>query len=207
MMTATDSIVLLFIISGIVVGMATGYGVGHEHGAAGTIIGTVAGVLIGAAAGMLPAYIFCDKIPTIVAIRRARKRMAHLTVDQLVDRLHNHPYFDPKQNIDELWLGESANHPGGWPPWSRGPNPLFMELRLRGEDMGEHISLVLGLLKHESVLGRDAGFQALRAGYPRLVKYIRGYDSSQSVDLCREKVARLREAIQSPSARKKGDQA
>jgi hypothetical protein len=152
-----------------------------------TILLTITGILVGfcianeysailgiAAAifgGLLGRWL--GRIPTRIMIRNERNKMARLTVDELRQQLYK-PLFS-----------------GGYTP-----NFLLLELRARGEDISEHISLVLNLMENESDFRRRVGFAALLSAYPYLVNKMRGYNPSWPVDKCKQWVSEARNSAE-----------
>lgn len=150
----------LLAIIGSVVGALLGLGVARAYGFS-SVLGAVAGALAGGGLG---------GIPKRLTLRRARRRLARFSVEELRQQLYT-PVF-------------SANR---WPP-----NYLLMELRARGEDLNKHIELVLSMLEADQPWQRAFGYGALLSAYPHLAKDLKGYRPSASVEDCRERVGGLR---------------
>ncbi len=160
MITLYDLITIMLTITGVAIGV----GVGKDYGIGLGIVGAIVGGLIGRWLG---------RIPTRIMIRNARKKMAHLTVDELRQQLYK-PMFS-----------------GGYTP-----NFLLLELRARGEDIAEHINLVLNMLEDESSIKRQIWFAALLSAYPYLVNKMRGYNPSWPVDKCEQWVSETRKLLE-----------
>jgi hypothetical protein len=150
----------LLAIIGAVAGALLGLGFTRAY-AFPNVLGAVAGALIGGGLG---------RIPKCLTLRRARKRLARFTVEELRQQLYT-PAFSP----------------GRWPP-----NYLLLELRARGEDLNKHIELVLSMLEADQPWQRAFGYGALLSAYPHLARGLKGYRPSAPVEDCREKVADLR---------------
>jgi hypothetical protein len=166
----------LLAVIGSVTGALLGMGVARAYGLS-NVLGAVAGALIGGGLG---------RIPKFLTLRRARKRLARFTVDELRQQLCT-PAFSP----------------GRWPP-----NFLLLELRARGEDLNKHIELVLSLLEAEQPWQRAFGYGALLGAYPHLARGLKGYRPSAPVEDCRRKVGELRRQVRldmSPNAGVEGE--
>jgi len=150
----------LLAITGAVVGALLGMGLARAYGFP-SVLGAVAGALIGGGLGRIPKWL---------TVRRARRRLARFTVEELRQQLYT-PAFSP----------------GRWPP-----NYLLLELRARGEDLNKHIELVLSMLEAEQPWQRAFGYGALLSAYPHLARGLKGYRPSAPVEDCRGKVAELR---------------
>jgi len=153
----------LLAIIGSVVGALLGMGVARAYGFS-SVLGVVAGAVVGGGLG---------GIPKRLTLRRARRRLARFSVEELRRQLYT-PAF-------------SANR---WPP-----NYLLMELRSRGEDLSKHIELVLSMLEADQPWQRAFGYGALLSAYPHLAKDLKGYRPSASVENCRERVGELRRRV------------
>lgn len=157
MITLYDLLAMLCIVAGALLGM----GFGRTYGPFGGILGAVVGLFLGGWFGRIPKWL---------TVRRARKRLAKFTVEELRQQLYA-PVFSPNR----------------WPP-----NYLLLELRARGEDLNKHIELVLSMLEAEQPWLRAFGYGALLSAYPHLAPGLKGYRPSGPVEDCREKVQRLR---------------
>jgi len=160
MLTLYDLLTIICTVAGILSGM----GVGAAYGTLWGIVGAVAGGLVGAGLG---------RIPKRLTMRRARKRLARFTIEELRQQLYA-PAFSPNR----------------WPP-----NFLLMELRARGEDLNKHVELVLSMLEAEQPWQRAFGYGALLSAYPHLARGLKGYRPSASVEVCRRKAAELRKQV------------
>lgn len=125
------------------------------------------GIIIMIAGGLIGRWL--GRLPTRLLIRNERRKMAHLTVDELRQHLYK-PLFS-----------------GGYTS-----NFLLLELRARGEDITEHIDLILNMLKDKSNLCRTLGYTALLSAYPHLANKMSGYNPSMPVEDCKTKVTELR---------------
>jgi len=149
-------------------GIALGFAPAVEYGLGFGLIGAVVGGLIGNQIGC---------IPHIVQIRKARRKMATLTVEQLRNQLHQWAY-------------------ARLPSEGQTPNFLLAGIRARGEDISQYLGWVLDMLESESVLRRACGRGALWTGWPHLGEYLKGYSPERSVEECRRIVANLRQAAE-----------
>lgn len=152
-----------------------------------TVIFTIVGVLLGVGfgrtygpfGGMLGAVVgglvggWIGRIPAKRRMRSTRKGLAKFTLEELRDQLHR-----------------SALAPSRWPP-----NLLLMELQARGEDLNQHVELVLSMLEADPIWQRAFGYGALLSAYPSLAQSLKGYRPSASVEDCRTKVAELRQQM------------
>jgi hypothetical protein len=146
-------------------GIMCGVGIIKDFGVWWGIVAVIAGGLIGRWLGILPKRLM---------IRNARRQLAKLTVDELRQQLYKPLYSDPK-----CWT----------------PNFLLLELRARGEDIMQHIDLVLNMMEDESNLRRTFGYAALLSAYPHFANMIRGYNPSWKVEDCKKKITELRKEI------------
>lgn len=137
----------------------------------GAAYGTLWGVAGAVAGGIVGAGL--GRIPRRLTMRRARRRLARFTVEELRQQLYS-PAFSPTR----------------WPP-----NFLLLELRARGEDLNQHVELVLSMLEADQPGQRAFGYGALLSAYPHLARGLKGYRPSASVEDCRDKVANLRKQI------------
>jgi hypothetical protein len=161
MITLYDLITIISTLVGIMIGMI----IGKEYGIGLGIAGAIAGGYIGWRLGILP---------TRLMIRKQRRNLAKLTVDELHQQLHKPLLSD-----------------------GHTPNFLLLELRARGEDISKHVDMVLNLMEAESFLRRSVGFAALLSAYPQLARRMRPYNPNWSVERCRQCVAELRKMISS----------
>jgi hypothetical protein len=157
MVTLYDLLAIIFTLAGALLGM----GFGRTYGVLGGIAGAVAGALVGAWLG---------RIPKRMNLRRARKRLAKFSIEELRQQLYS-PAF-------------SANR---WPP-----NYLLLELQARGEDLNKHTELILSMLEADPPWQRAFGYGALLSAYPNLARSLKRYRPSAPVEDCREKVRELR---------------
>lgn len=74
------------------------------------------------------------------------------------------------------------------------PNLVLLELRRRGEDRGEGLRLILGMLVSEDRPRRFLGWTALRSVFPDQAAHLDDYNPDASADLRRAVVARLEAA-------------
>ncbi|MEN6335109.1 MAG: hypothetical protein ABFE01_12670 [Phycisphaerales bacterium] len=155
----------LLAILGAVAGALLGMGFARTYGFS-TILGVVAGIIVGGWLGRIPKW---------MTVRRARKRLARFTIEELRQQLYT-PAFSPNR----------------WPP-----NHLLLELKARGEDLSRHIELVLSMLEADAPWQRAFGYGALLSVYPHLAKDLKGYRPSASVEDCRERVGGLRKQVRS----------
>lgn len=128
----------------------------------------------GGVAGLLVGYVL-GQLPIRWVVWRVRKQLAPFTTEQLRAAL-----TDPKCFT---------------------PNFLLMELRLRGEDISQHVGLVLHLMADDAYVRRTRGYAAWLSAYPQWAKRLAGYNPGHSVAECRAKVEALRREIaaQSPA--------
>jgi hypothetical protein len=152
-----------------------------------TIIFTLAGVLLGVGfgrtygpfGGMVGAAVgglvggWLGRIPAWRRTRNTRKGLAQFSLEELRQQLYR-----------------PALAPNRWPP-----NLLLMELQARGEDLNEHVELILSMLEADPPWQRAFGYGALLSAYPHLTHGLKGYRPSASVEDCRTKVAQLRKQI------------
>ncbi|MCK4886443.1 MAG: hypothetical protein KAS96_03585 [Planctomycetes bacterium] len=115
------------------------------------------------------------KLRMKLMVNKARKQLAELTVDDLRQHLYSRPF----------------SCPNGWTP-----NFLLMELKARGEDITEHIDLILNMMEDESSFLRAMRRGALYSAYPFLAYKIKGYRPEKPIEQCREKVTELRKIWQ-----------
>lgn len=152
---------------------ATGFALVIGHGAGWALLAAVVGGYLGFRLGNLPIR---------YTIRRERKKLAALSVDDLRLEL---------QNIQA--------RPPGW-KLRFTPNYLLMELRSRGKDVSCHTELVLNLLEAEGQFSRALGYGALLSAYPHLAKNLHGYSPTKPTEDCRDRMAKLRKMMAEPSA-------
>jgi hypothetical protein len=160
MVTLYDLLAIVCTVAGALLAM----GFGKTYGIGWGIVGAVAGGIVGGWIG---------RIPRRLTMRRARKRLARFTIEELRQQLYS-PTFSSHR----------------WPP-----NYLLLELRARGEDLNKHIELVLSMLEADPPWQRAFGYGALLSAYPHLAQGLKGYRPSASVEDCRTKVAELRKQI------------
>jgi hypothetical protein len=173
MITLYDLLMIICTVAGALLGVGFARAYGYP-----SVLGAVAGIIVGGWLGRIPKWL---------TVRRARKRLARFTVEELRRQLYT-PEF-------------SANR---WPP-----NYLLMELRARGEDLNKDIELVLSLLEAELPWQRAFGYGALLSAYRHLAPGLKGYRPSASVEDCRERVAALRKQVRlsmSPDTRVTGEE-
>jgi len=165
MITFYDLLAILCTVAGALLGM----GFARTYGFS-IILGAVAGVIVGGGLGRIPKWL---------TARRARKRLAKFSIEELRQQLYA-PAFSPNR----------------WPP-----NYLLLELKARGEDLNKHIELVLSMLEADAPWQRAFGYGALLSAYPHLVKDLKGYRPASPTEDCREKVAALRKQVRSSMSR------
>lgn len=158
------------VIIAMVAGTGAGLLLGRGHGPVWTLLG-------GAVGGMAGYYI--GRIPGRLQIRHERTNLAALSVEELKVELHD---------LSKGRLGRFT------------PNFLLMELIVRGQDVTEHLGLVLNLLEAEGEFSRALGFGALLSAYPDLAGQLRWYNPAQSAVECRKKVAELRKVVERGAA-------
>lgn len=161
-------------ILGMVVGASVGVALGLGDNPAWIFLGAPAG-------GVAGYYLGC--IPRRLSIRHERAKLAALSVGDLKAELHN---------LSEGRFGRFT------------PNYLLMELIARGQQVSEHVGLVLNLLESEGQFSRMLGFGALLSAYPDLARQLHKYNPGQSTGECKMKVAELRQIIQSAAASSRG---
>lgn len=71
------------------------------------------------------------------------------------------------------------------------PNMVLLELKSRGEDIGEELRVVVELLSSEDAPTRGRGWAALNSAYPELVGKVADYRLTDAPDECRRKAAAL----------------
>jgi len=133
----------------------------------------VAGVTGGIGGALVGAFagFAIGRLPFLIAFRWARRRFRRQSTDDLRSDLASKYY------IVHLILGE---------------------LMRRGEDISGDLPVLLGLLSSDASDKRDFGLAGLRLGFPELAKRIRDYDASESVTICRSKVARFSASVDTP---------
>ncbi len=136
-------------------------------------------IVLALLAALLGGYIgLClGRLPLRYQIRRERKKLAALSVDDLKAEL---------QNIHAP--------PPGW-KLRFTPNYLLMELKARGQDVDCYIGYVLDLLESEGGLSRAFGVGALLSAFPHLARHLQGYSPYRQPDDCRQRVAKLRQLL------------
>jgi len=77
--------------------------------------------------------------------------------------------------------------------WRFGHTLALLHLAARGHDVQPELPRVLSMLESDSRLTRVYGLDALRVVYTELAVKIPDYDPNESTEICRHKVARLRE--------------
>ena len=103
--------------------------------------------------------------PLHLTMRSQRKKFSGLSVDEL------------RNNIND--------------PQCFTPNFYLMELKSRGENVDEHLEVVLKLMEDEAHPKRIRGYAALLSGFPEIINAIKGYNPSHSADKCRQVLRKL----------------
>ena len=145
--------------------------------AIGGYIGKSYGIVWGIAAAVVVGFIgrWFWKLRMKLMVKKSRKQLAKFTVNDLRQHLYS----------------QTFSCPNGWTP-----NFLLMELKARGEDITEHVDLILNMMEDESLLRRVFGYGALQSAYPFLANKTREYHPKNSIEHCREKVTDLRKICQ-----------
>lgn len=125
-------------------------------------VGGALGALVGAPLGWL-----LGRVPYFVARRALHVVLTRDTVDQLRARLRDRV----------MW---SLHH------------LVMEELRRRGEDVQNELSVVLALLAADSLAERLRGWHMLRFFFPDVAAMIPDYDPSQPAAQCRARIERIR---------------
>jgi hypothetical protein len=148
----------------IVIGLVAGAIAGAGAGSA--LFGSVGGV-VGGIVGAITGRVL-GHIPFLLGVRLIARRLRSNSVAELRELLHN--------------------------PDCMTPNFLLLELSRRGEDIYRELPIVLDLLASPAGSRRGFGWAALTSAFPELVEQIRDYRLGDSVEECRRKTDRLRQA-------------
>jgi hypothetical protein len=132
--------------------------------AGSALFGTVGGVVGGILGAVVGGVI--GRIPELLVLRSLARDLTAKSTAELRDHLHSPNCFTP--------------------------NVVLLELRRRGEDIRQHLPVVLDLLASEDTGRRGHGWAALASAFPELVEKIRDYRIGDSVDECRRKTEILR---------------
>lgn len=145
-----------------------GLGIGAIFGArAGLAMFGAVGGVVGGVAGAI-AGCTLGRIPHLLALRSVARDLRSKSVAEL--------------RVDIQSLGCLA------------PNCALLELHRRGEDICQELPKVLDLLVSEDVVQRGRGWAALTSAFPALAEQVRDYRIGDSVDECRRKTEKLKQA-------------
>jgi hypothetical protein len=111
--------------------------------------------------------LFVGRLPILFLCRGMRRKLASFSAEELRAKLHD---------------------PGCWTP-----NFLLLELKARGQDIGEELPFVLSLMESEHGPHRTRGYAALLSAFPDVAKALKGYNPTQSTEKCRGKIAEFKQ--------------
>jgi hypothetical protein len=138
-----------------------GLGLGAEYGA--KLFGIIGGIAGALACGYLGLRLGCA--PTALVLTMISVELGRMSVEELRASLRRKPRYIP--------------------------NFVLLELQGRGEDIEQHLPVVLNLLRSEDVTDRSRGLAALRTAFPALADRIPDYRIGGPIESCRADVDKL----------------
>jgi hypothetical protein len=139
-----------------------GLGLGAEYGA--KLFGIIGGIVGALACGYLGLRL--GFAPTALVLTMISVELGRMSVEELRAALRR----GPNRFI---------------------PNFVLLELQGRGEDIEQHLPIVLNLLRSEDVADRSRGLAALRSAFPALADRLTDYRIGGPIESCRAEVDKL----------------
>ena len=142
-------------------GLVIGFGLGAEYGA--KLFGLIGGTVGALACGYIGFRIGC--IPHALVLTKLSVNLGRMPLDELRASL---------KGVNRLI-----------------PNYVLLELKCRGEDIDQHLPMILGMMVSHDADLRVRGLAALRSAFPEMAERLGDFPVNGPVMACQEAVNRL----------------